>query len=465
METKNYIAIDLGATSGRVILASVANGRMEMETVKRFPTPLLEKNGKYYWDIEDIFGNIKLGLREVASRGIHVESIGVDTWGVDFAGVRPDGHLSGMPRAYRDPYTNGIPEEFFGKMPLETLYDKTGIQIMNFNSVFQLYAQKKEMAPAVEDGNTILFMPDAISYLLTGKKVCEYTILSTAAIMDPKTKKIDTEILDVCGLNSGQFPEIVFPGYEIGTITEEVAKETGLAGVMVKAVAGHDTGSAVAAVPAINERFAYLSSGTWSLMGIETRDAIITSQMRKMNYTNEGGIGGTTRVLKNITGMWILENVISAWKKQGRHYSYQEMEQMARSCAASTDLIDPDAPEFASPVDMPNAIIQWMEERHLQTPGSDAAMIRLIYDSLAAKYASVLDKLRSVAPFTIDVLHIIGGGSQNRLLNQLTANACGIKVVAGPSECTAVGNIMVQAGLTREQVLASIETEIFTPQN
>lgn len=465
MTAKNYIAIDLGATSGRVILATYDGGKLGMETVHRFPTPLLNIGGKYYWNIYSIYDDIVKGLTIVGQKGIKVESIGVDTWGVDFVCVAKDGTFCGLPRSYRDPYTQGIPEAFFKKMPREDLYRRTGIQIMDFNSVFQMYAQNKEKSFAIDKAKKILFMPDAISYMLSGKAVCEYTILSTSALMNPVKKKIDADILDVCRVRKRRFPSIVYPGKKIGKLCESLAASTGLGQVAVVAVAGHDTASAVAAVPAANERFAYLSSGTWSLMGIETKEPVIDEQMFDENFTNEGGVGGTTRVLKNITGMWLLEQCMAKWRSEGRAYKYDEVHAMAAACPKCTQFIDPNDPVFSAPQDMPAAIRSYCAAHAITVPEDDAHMVRLIYDSLAAKYANVLDFLRKIAPFDIDVLHIIGGGSQNEVLNQLTADACGITVVAGPAEGTALGNVMIQAGLTREQLAKSIETKIYKPQN
>lgn len=453
---KQYIAIDLGATSGRVILASVAEDKtLTMETLHRFPTPLVEKEGKFFWDIFKIRDEIVAGLSKAA--GKPVESIGIDTWGVDFCAVGKDGEVS-MPRAYRDPYTTPeLLDEFFSKMSREELYRRTGIQIMNFNSVFQLYAQSK--AGDLAEAEKILFVPDALSYMLTGQMVCEYSILSTSAIMDPRTKEIDNEILKVCGLSKDKFAEIVFPGHEVGSLSDEIAARTGLEKVKVIAVAGHDTGSAVAAVPAENRNFAYLSSGTWSLMGIETEEPVIDEKMFQMNFTNEGGVRGTTRLLKNITGMWLLEQCLAQWRSEGRSYDYKQVVDMALSVPESPELIDPDDPSFAAPQNMPKAI-----KASLGKDISDAEMIRLIYDSLAAKYASVFGKLKEIAQFPVEALHIIGGGCQNELLDQMTADACKVKVVAGPAEGTALGNVMVQSGLTRQELPKSITTKTFYPK-
>lgn len=457
---KHYIAVDLGATSGRIILAAVAeNKKVEMETVHRFPTPMVQTGGKFYWDIGNILDNILEGLRMVAAKGVIVESIGIDTWGVDFVGVKADGTLCGLPRSYRDPYSFAAQEEFLARMPRRELYGRTGIQIMNFNSVFQLYAQSK--AGDLSQAAKILFLPDALSYLLTGEMVCEYTILSTSAIMDPRTKTLDTSILGTCGLGADKFPKIVFPGHKVGTLTENIQKATGLGAVPVIAVAGHDTGSVVAAVPAGDEHFAYLSSGTWSLMGIEVQAPVINDRTFELNFTNEGGINGTVRLLKNITGMWIPEQCLAKIRTQGRQYSFPEIASMAASAKVPEHLFNPDDSLFASPTDMPAAIAAYMQERGWEAPADDAALFRLIYDSLAARYAEVFGLLKEIAPFEINALHIVGGGSRNEYLNALTARACGVKVIAGPAEGTALGNVMVQSGISRNEILNSIDTRIY----
>ncbi|MBE6177454.1 MAG: rhamnulokinase [Rikenellaceae bacterium] len=473
MSAQSFLAVDLGATSGRVILATLDDGQLQLEVLHRFPNRLIEVGGNYYWNIYALYEDILQGLTEAGKRNIEIRSIGIDTWGVDFAFVAEDGTLCSLPRAYRDPYTNGAPEAYFEHISRREVYERTGIQIMNFNSLFQLYAQHKEQSSALKHADKLLFMPDALSYLLTGKKVCEYTILSTSQFMNPRTKQVDAELLAVAGVKPELIPEVVMPGTEVGRLTPSLAKATGLGEIPVVAVAGHDTGSAVAAVPAEGEGFAYLSSGTWSLMGVELREPEITEESFAMNFTNEGGVDGTTRFLKNITGMWLLEQCRVAWKKEGKEYSYPEIMQMVQQTRPSVDLIDPDAREFAAPTDMPQAIRLYCESRAMVVPEDDATLIRLIFDSLAAKYAEVLNKLRGVAPFEIKTLHVIGGGAQNELLNQMTADACGIPVVAGPSEATALGNVMVQAraaGLVgsltemRSYILRSIETKRFEPR-
>lgn len=470
---KNIIGVDLGATSGRVILARAGDDRLRMEELHRFPNRMREIDGRFYWDIHALYEEILRGLSVAGGRGERIDSIGIDTWGVDFACVDPDGDLLGLPRAYRDPYTDGVPEEFFRTVPRESVYAKTGIQVMNFNSLYQLYALNREQSPALAAAEHVLFMPDALSYLLTGEQVCEYTILSTSQLMNPRTRELDGELLRAAGVDASLFARRVMPGERVGVLRDEVARRTGLGRVEVFAVAGHDTASAIAAVPAADERFAYLSSGTWSLMGIELPAPVITEESCAMNFTNEGGVDGTVRFLKNITGMWLLEQCRAVWSRQGREYSYEEIVRMTEGAALSPGVIDPDAAEFAAPTDMPQAIRTWCAAHGVPSPADDAALMRLIFDSLAAKYAEVLGKLRRLAPFEIECLHVIGGGAQNDLLNRMTADAVGIPVVAGPAEATALGNIMVQARAAgvvsslaemRRYIGRSIETKTYQPK-
>ncbi len=469
---KSFIAVDLGATSGRVILATLSGENVDLDVVHRFPNRLMTSEGHVYWDLEALCREIMKGMSIVGKKGAKVESIGVDTWGVDFVLVGKDGEILDRPRAYRDPYTDGISDDFFEKMPRREVYDRTGIQIMNFNSLFQLYALRKEGNQALEKADKILFMPDAVSYLLTGRMVCEYSILSTSQLMNPYTKKVDGELLSAVGLDESVFPKMVMPGEVVGTLRPELAASCGLPELPVIAVAGHDTASAVAAVPAENGRFAYLSSGTWSLMGIESDRPNVSDESYRLNYTNEGGVDGTVRFLKNITGMWLIEQCRESWKKSGREYSYPDIMRMTMDASPSASFINPDAPEFAAPADMPAAISLWCMEHNVPVPADDAAMMRLIFDSLAERYAEVLGNLRKVAESPVETLHVIGGGSQNELLNRMTASRCGIPVVAGPVEATALGNVMIQArtaGMVeslseiRRFIRNSIETKTYLP--
>ena len=469
-----FLAFDLGATSGRAILGSVDNGRLASEEVYRFPNAVKEIDGKYYWDIYSLYDHFKAALKEVASRGVKVESIGIDTWGVDFGCIGEDGSILGLPRAYRDPYTDGIPEEVFKVIPKEELYGITGTQIMNFNTIFQIYAQHKEADSPIHKAKEILYMPDLMAYMLTGEKVCEYTDASTSGLIDPRTRDFDRSLLERLGIDSSILRPIVQPGTRVGVLKEEICKATGMDPVPVIAVAGHDTASAIAAVPAEDEHFAYLSSGTWSLMGIESPVPVIDSKSYEYNVTNEGGIEGTTRFLKNITGMWLLEQSRKTWAAEGRNYTYAEIEAMGREEIGFPSTIDPDDPRFAAPKDMDAEIKAAVAESGQPVPQNDAQMISCIYHSLTKKYKDVIAMLQNFASFTIDKLHVIGGGSANKFVSQLTADTLGMPVIAGPVEGTAIGNIMMQAkvaGLVKDRwemrriIADSIEVKTYMPNN
>ena len=475
MKQYSFLAFDLGATSGRTILGTLNEGKLQMKELTRFPNQILELGGHFYWNIYSLYAHLKAGMVAAAKEDVEIESIGIDTWGVDFAFLGSDGQMLGMPYAYRDPHTMGAPEEYFEKiMSRKEVYEATGIQVMNFNSLYQLYAMKRDKSSLLAAAKEALFIPDALSYMLTGKKVVEYTIASTSQMLNPRTKKFEKELLEKMGVDPELFGQIVMPGYVIGELTDTLASETGLGKIPVVAVAGHDTASAVAAVPAKNEKFAYLSSGTWSLMGIEVKDPIITEETMRLNITNEGGVEGTTRLLKNITGMWILEQCIKEWKKEAIEYTYPEIVKMARDAEPFQSFIDPDDASFANPKSMIAAIKEFCTKSGQKVPRNHSELIRCIFESLALKYKNVLDKFRSLAPFPIERLHIIGGGAKNRLLNQFTANATGVTVVAGPSEGTAIGNIMLQARAAgcvnslqemRNMISEAIEIETFTPED
>ncbi len=447
MENKKYyFAVDLGATSGRTILGTLANGRLEQEEITRFPNNLIETGGHFYWDIYALYFEMIKGLQAVAKRGIEITSIGIDTWGVDFVFVGEDGALLRNPVAYRDPHTFGRMEEYLDKVvPKKDVYDITGIQFMNFNSLFQFYAMQQDGNVALKMAKKILFVPDALSWMLTGEAVCEYTIASTSQMLDPRTGDLSEKLLASVGLTREQFGRMVQPGEQIGVLTEEVQKMTGLGPVPVIAVPGHDTASAVAAVPAKDERFAYLSSGTWSLMGIETKHAVINDRSYELNFTNEGGIEGTTRFLKNICGMWLYERCRKEWPEEVRKLSHPELQGSAMQIEAFRSIINPDDKAFANPPSMIEAIKQYCRETGQDVPESPAEICRCIFDSLALRYRQVFNWLKEFADFELSVLHVIGGGSLNKYLTQFTADSLGVEVLAGPQECTAIGNIMLQA--------------------
>ena len=447
MQDKHYFfAVDLGATSGRTILGHIQDGKLQQQEVTRFSNNLIIQGGHYYWDIHALYFEIIRGLKEVAQRGLSITSIGIDTWGVDFVCIGDDGAILRNPRAYRDPITFEAMDDYLCHIvPRREVYDITRIQFLNFNSIFQLYAMRRENNTALNNAAKILFVPDALSWMLTGQMVCEYTIASTSQLLDPRTKQLDERLLASLGLTRDSFGQMVMPGTQIGVLTEEVQQLTGLGAVPVIAVAGHDTGSAVAAVPAKDKNFAYLSSGTWSLMGIETEDAIISDMSYERNFTNEGGIEGTTRFLKNICGMWLYERCRLEWPEEVRRLPHPELQGSAMQVEPFRSLINPDDPMFAAPSSMIGAIQQYCRDTKQPVPETPAEVCRCIFDSLALRYRQVYEWLQEFAPFKLDVLHIIGGGSLNKYLNQFTANSTGATVLAGPQECTAIGNIMLQA--------------------
>jgi len=475
MKIHHFLAFDIGATSGRTILAKLEDKKLTLKELTRFPNKIFNVQGKFYWDIYVLFEALKDGLKAAAIENVKIDALGIDTWGVDFAYIGEDGSILGLPRSYRDPYTNGMPEKYFDIIPKKDVYDLTGIQIMNFNSLYQLFSAKQEGSSALGAAKEILFMPDALSYLLSGKKVCEYTIASTSQLLNPKTKKFEAALFEAMGVSPSIMGDLVMPGEIIGKLSSHLQKECRIdQEIPVVAVAGHDTASAVASVPAENKKIAYLSSGTWSLMGIEVEEPIINEESYNLNFTNEGGVEGTTRFLKNITGMWLLEQCRKEWSVEGKDYSYPEIVALSESTKGFQSMVDPDDPSFANPDSMTEAIINYCKETKQKAPSSHAEFIRCIFDSLALKYKYVLECLQKVAPFEIEKLHVIGGGSQNKLLNQMTANSIGIPVVAGPAEATAIGNIMLQAkgvGLVnslqemRDIIRQSLDPEVYYPQN
>lgn len=473
-EKSYYIAVDLGATSGRVILASFDGEKVETEEIHRFKHPMLPIGGNIFWNLPGLYNDILTGLRNASVKlgeiGAEARSIGIDTWGCDVAYFHPDGSIAGLPYCYRDPHTTGAVDKFCEEMPREKVYEKTGIQFMDFNTLFQLYTLSKKDGNALETADKILFMPDALSYMLTGNAVTERTVASTGQILNPNTGELDAELLEKAGLTPGRFGKLVNPGYVIGTLTPGVQHATGLGPVPVVAVAGHDTASAVIGVPAKDEKFAYLSCGTWSLLGVESPKPIINDKAFGYNFTNEGGIDGSIRFLKNICGLWLLE--------RSRVELKDAPENIADLCALYTtstieSTINPDDPAFANPKSMTEAIQDYCRRTGQQVPQTAADFMRVIFRSLALRYKEVLGWLRELAPNEIDTLHVIGGGCQNAHLMQLTADAIGLPVVAGPSESTALGNILVQLRADgrvkdvadmRRVAVNSTETKTFMPR-
>ncbi len=468
---QSFFAVDLGATSGRTILGSFTPDGLELEEVNRFPNHLIRIGGHFYWDIYELYRHIVEGLKLAAQReDVEIVSIGIDTWGVDFVCVGADGAFLRQPYSYRDPHTGGGPARYFARMPRKQVYEWTGIQVMDFNTLFQLDTLRRNHDSALAAADKLLFIPDALSYLLTGVMVTEYTIASTSQLVNAATRRLEPALLESLGLTEAHFGRFVYPGEQVGLLTPEVQELTGLGAVPVIAVAGHDTASAVAAVPATNANFAYLSSGTWSLMGVETDAPVINDETERLNFTNEGGVAGTIRLLKNICGMWLLERCRAGWGET----SYPELIAEAGAAEPFRSLINPDDSLFANPADMEQAIKSYCAARRQPVPATRGEVVRCIFESLALRYRQVLENLGSLSVRPIEVLHVIGGGSRNDLLNQWTANAVGIPVVAGPSEATAIGNVMMQAlaagkadsvASMRRLVNASVPLKTFRPED
>lgn len=446
MNERYFLAFDLGASSGRAILGTLLNDKLELTEIHRFTNQMQLINGHYFWNIFSLFGELKTGLKKcIKEFGVQPKSIGIDTWGVDFVHLNREGMIVSLPFAYRDPRTNTSMDDLFRVIPQEEVYAQTGIQFMQFNSLFQLFSMVKGQSSLMEITDSVLFMPDALNYLFSGVKKSEFSIASTSQMIVPGTCKWNEELIKKAGIPTSVLQEIILPGTILGTIQDEVASETGSKRIPVIAVAGHDTASAIVSVPVERDDFAYISSGTWSLMGIESERPIISEQTRLLNFTNEGGVDGTTRFLKNIMGMWLIQEVQRVWENEGTAYSWPEMVELARKSEPFKFLINPDDPMFLNPRDMVQAVRDFCYQTAQGTPQSHGETIRCIYDSLALKYRFTLEQIQDVSERPVEVIHIIGGGANNHFLNQLTADATGLQVVAGPTEATAIGNILIQA--------------------
>ena len=474
MITRNFLAFDIGASSGRAILGTISENKLSLKEIHRFDNQMVEINGSFYWNIFSLFGELKTGLKKcIRDFGIQPESVGVDTWGVDIALLDRNGMIVGLPYAYRDPRTDTAMEEVFKIIPKKELYLMTGIQLMQFNTLFQLYAYKRDRSPLLEITTDILFMPDALGYLFSGIMKNEFSIASTSQFLKPGKLEYDQRLFDAIGFNIELMQELVLPGTVLGNIKADIQKETGSTAIPVVAVAAHDTASAIASVPATGRNWAYISSGTWSLMGIESDEPLISEEIQKLNFTNEGGVEGTTRFLKNIMGLWLLQECRRIWSAE-HDYSWPEMVEMSLKAQPFKCLIDPDAREFLNPGDMPAAIAAFCTKTGQPVPETHGEVIRSIFESLAMKYRSTLDSIKGVSAIEIEKIHIIGGGANNELLCQYASNATNLQVYAGPTEATAIGNIMMQAKALgavssleeiRQMVFSSFETKIFNPQD
>jgi rhamnulokinase len=439
---KRFLAIDLGAESGRAMLGTLDGGRIALEEIHRWPNEPVRLSTGLYWDILRLFHEIRRALSMCG--GIQLDGIGVDTWGVDFALLDADGALADNPRHYRDARTNGMLDRAFAVVPREQIFADTGIQFMQLNTLYQWYAMKLAGAPALRIARRMLFMPDLFNYWLTGVARAERSIASTSQFYDPFTKNWAAGLLRRFDLDAMLLPAIAEPGERLGALLPEIAESCGLSPeTPVYATACHDTASAVAAVPAEHSDWCYISSGTWSLMGVEISEPLITDQSLALNFTNETGAGGRIRLLKNIAGLWLLQECRRAWLLAGTEYSYEQLMSLAAVTPSRGVILDLEA--FHEPGRMPERIAAWCRDSRQPVPEGPAAITRAILESLALAYRNVLDSLEALLGRRIETIHIVGGGSRNRLLNQLTANATGRTVIAGPVEATAAGNVLVQA--------------------
>ena len=441
----NYLAIDLGASSGRGIIGWIDAGKIYLKEISRFANEPVKVNGRLYWDILRIFHEIKASIRQSLLEGNDITSIGIDTWGVSYGFVNAAGHLVSNPVHYRDTRTDGVIEKVLKILSVEDLYKVTGIQSIDFNTIYQLYVEKNEQSGSIVNADKLLFIPDLLNYFLTGRMLTEYTIASTGAILDAKKRNFAKDILNKFGISTDLFAPLAMPGSYLGRLLPEVIEDVGNTDAVVVNVAAHDTASAVIAVPTQDNEYIYISSGTWSLMGTELEEPLINEDSCQMNYTNEGGYNGKIRFLKNIMGLWLIQESRRQWKREGNDYSFADLEKAAREAKEFTCFINPDDKRFSTPGNLPRRIAEYCRETNQKIPTDVGEIVRCIYESLALKYrytAEGLCKLASIAPKAIN---IVGGGSQDKLLNQMTANACGMKVIAGPTEATAIGNIVVQA--------------------
>ncbi len=441
--SKNVLAFDFGASSGRAILARFDGSKIELEEVHRFSNDPVTVNGTLYWDVLRQFFEIKQGLTK-AKHISEFDSIGIDTWGVDFGLLDKNGYLLDNPVHYRDSRTRDAIADVREVIPDSELYMSVGIQQMHFNTIYQLFALRQQRPELFRQVDTVLMMPDLFTYFLTGKKGSEYSAASTTALLNPWTRKWDTELMARLGLPVDLFPPVEETGILAGPLSVGIREELGLGPVPVYRVASHDTASAVVSVPAKDEDFIYISSGTWSLMGIESDQPIVNDLSLEMNYTNEGGYGGTIRFLKNIMGLWLIQETRRQWIREGMNLTYADMELAALDKPAFVSFVDPDDLLFAPPGDMPGRIRQRCRESGQPVPEDVGSVVRCIYESLALKYRKTKEGLEAVRGHHYPKIHVVGGGTKDVLLSQFTANATGSQLVAGPIEATAMGNVAVQ---------------------
>jgi rhamnulokinase len=439
--TRAYLAFDLGAESGRAVLGYLHSGVLRIEEVHRFPNEPAEYGGSLHWDVARLWLEMRKALSGL--KQTRLEGIGVDTWGIDYALLGDGGELLQNPYHYRDARTNGVMDEVFRIVPKEEIYRATGIQFMPINTLYQLFAHRRDAPGILDSAQRLLTIPDLLNYWLTGNAVCEFTNATTTQMVDPRTRSWATGLMDRLRLPSRLLVPIVEPGSLVGELRNELAGDSALAGTHVIAPACHDTGSAIAAVSARGGT-AFLSSGTWSLLGTEIDAPVITDEARRLNFTNEGGVNGTTRLLKNVMGLWMLRCCRQSWAARGWDYDYRELMELASREPPFQHLVDPDDESFLRPDNMCDAIDAYCRKTQQPAPATPGTYVRAILESLAMKYRVVIRHLEKLIDRPIEQIRVIGGGSKNRLLNQFTADATGRRVLAGPAEATALGNIAIQ---------------------
>ncbi len=455
-KSANFAAIDLGAESGRVILGTVSDSKLELADLHRFPNGPIRTLDELHWDVLRLWSEMKQGVGMAAQRASGLRGIGLDTWGVDFGLFARGGALLGNPFHYRDARTNGILDKAFGIVPRKEIFEHTGIQFMQFNSVFQLLAMKLANSPLLDAAETFLMMPDLFNFWFTGRKCCEFTNATTTQAYDPRVGGWAKPLIEKLGIPTTIFPEIVAAGTVLGPVCKAVREEIAIDQVPVIAPATHDTGAAVAAVPAVGDApWVFLSSGTWSLMGMEVSEPIINEKSLTYNFTNEGGVSGTFRFLKNIMGLWLVQECRRTWQRAGQDYSYAQLTEMAAAARPFLAIIDPDDASFLAPGDMPARITEFCRKTGQSAPSTPGETVRVCLESLALTYRQTLERIEACTGKRAEVIHIVGGGTQNKQLCQWAADATGRTVVAGPIEATAAGNVAVQAVATG--VLADLQ--------
>ncbi|MFA9376460.1 MAG: rhamnulokinase family protein [Lachnotalea sp.] len=445
MSTPIYnLAFDFGASSGRLILSKFDGGKIELEEIHRFTNEPVRTGKNFYWDTFRLYHELKSGLKKAAAKKVNITSMAIDTWGVDYGLIDKEGNLIGNPVNYRDDRTIGIIDEVDKIVPLKEVYASTGIQFMNFNTIFQFCADKKMRSEIYEKADKFLMMPDLFNYFLTGEMYNEYTNASTGQLLDAKKRTWDVDLLGKLGLRTDLFCKMIMPGTIVGDLIEEVVKETGLEGVKVIAVGSHDTASAVAGTPFEEENAAFLSCGTWSLLGMEIDEPVLTEESYQFNYTNEGGVEGKIRLLKNINGLWIMQNLRRNWCEFEAEVSFPDIIHASREARNQNFIIDPNDQRFTAPFNMMQEVISYCEEHGQGTPEGLGEIAMAIYNGLTQEYKSTVANLEVITGKTIPCINMVGGGIQDQLLCELTAHATGKKVVAGPIEGSVLGNIIMQ---------------------